>query len=242
MKEIILSIDSFSLSLAGERILENITCKIFKGEYVGLIGPNGAGKTSLLLAILKQYKPTSGKITLAKGITIGYVPQNLQLQAQFSISVEEFLSMGIRKYLKKLKKKKLIEKTLQDVSLPPSFMLKNFHLLSSGQKQRIIIARAIIHQPNFLLFDEPFNKVDFKTKIQIYKLLAKINQKYSITILFVSHEINYVVSQTNRVLCLNKTLHHGCHPLEFSNVGFAECSHQKIDIFSSGTQAIHHHH
>lgn len=242
MKTIILSIDNFSLSLAGEKILENITCKIFKGEYVGLIGPNGAGKTSLLLSILKQHKPTSGRITLAKDITIGYVPQSLQLQAQFSICVEEFLSMGIRRSLKKLEKKELLKKTLQDVKLPPSFLSKNFHLLSGGQKQRIVIARAIIHQPNFLLFDEPFNRVDIATKVQIYELLAKLNQKYNITILFVSHEVGYVVSQTSRVLCLNKTLHHGCHPLEFSNAGFEKCSQQEVDIFPSGTHPIHHHH
>lgn len=242
MKKPILSITNFNLSLAGEKILENITCEIFTGEYVGLIGPNGAGKTSLLLSILKQYKPTSGKIALAKKTTVGYVPQSLQLQTQFSICVAEFLSMGIRTPLTKLAKKKLMEKTLQDVGLDAQFLTKSFHLLSGGQKQRIVIARAIIHQPNFLLFDEPLNKIDSYTKMQIYKLLSFLNQKYSTTILFVSHEIDYVVSQTNRVLCLNKKLYHGCHPLKFHSGGWEKCNERDIDNFPNAIQPIHHHH
>jgi zinc transport system ATP-binding protein len=237
----VLSVSKLHLSFGKDKILDNLSFKIFAGEYVGLIGPNGAGKSSLLLSIMNYYKPTSGKIILAPNTTIGYVPQNLHLQSQFSMSVAEFLSMGIHKKLAKNCKQEIMEETLQDVGLSSSFLQKNFHLLSGGQKQRIVIARSIIHKPNFLLFDEPLKGIDNETKIKIYQLLARLNQKYAITILFVSHEIHYVVEQTSRVLCLDKKLYEGCHPFDFQGAPL-ECAEEKGKNFPKKTTPIHHHH
>ena len=242
MENIILSLKNFSLSLGTEKVLDNISFKIFKGEYVGLIGPNGAGKSSLMLSIMKHYKPSAGKIFLAQDAVIGYVPQRLQLQNQFSMSVGEFLSMGIRQSLTRTKSKQLMIKSLADVGLSVDFLQKNLHSLSGGQQQRIVIARAIIHNPNFLLFDEPLQEVDSPTKIKIYQLLSYLNQQHAITILFVSHEINYVIEQTKRILCLDKKLYSGCHPLEFSKSISSNCQRVQQDSFHSETTLIHHHH
>ena len=240
LKKPILSIHNFSLYFGKEKILDNLNFQIFFGEYVGLIGPNGAGKSSLLLSIMKHYKPSFGTIELAKEARMGYVPQHLQLQTPFSVSVEEFLSMGIRQKCSKIQRQEIIKEALQDVGLSEIFLQKNFQFLSGGQKQKIIIARSIIHKPNFLLFDEAFKEIDTSTKLRIHKILEKLNKKNNITILFVSHEIDYVVKQATRILCLNKKLYKSCHPLDFQST----CGEKDFleNVNAKQIAPIHHHH
>ena len=240
MKKTILSVKNLSLSFGENKVLENINFKVFAGEYIGLIGPNGAGKSSLLFCMMKYYKPTKGEIVLAKNTVVGYVPQNLELQTKFSISVEEFLAMGIRKKMNKNERKEILKSVLNDVGFNESFLEKNFQHLSGGEQQRIIIARSIIHEPNLLLFDEPLKGIDNETKIKIYQLVADLNKKYEITVFFVSHEIHYVVAQTNRVLCLDKKLHKGCHPLNSQTLANYLGKVGSIPI--KGESLIHHHH
>lgn len=136
--------------------------------------------------------------------------------------------------------KTLCMEKLEMVGLDASFVSQSFHSLSGGQKQRVIIARSLLSSPTVLLFDEPLSGVDFPTKLQIYELLSHINTEYGITIVFVSHEIESVVSECHRILCLNKTLHEGCHPMDFirGNVFKKPC------IFPKKRKSIpiHHHH
>ena len=120
-------------------------------------------------------------------------------------------------FFRKESENNLFEEKISLIGLDTSFLSKSFHELSGGQKQRIIIARSLLQNPDVLLFDEPLSSVDYTTKIQIYELLAEINQKHKTTILFVSHEIENIVQKCHRVLCLNKKLHEGCHPIDFMN-------------------------
>ena len=238
MEKIILSVENLNLSFGKAKILENINFKIFAGEYIGLIGPNGAGKSSLLFCLMKHYKPTKGKIVFAENTVIGYVPQNLELQTKFSLSVEEFLKMGIRKKMNKNERKEILKQVLNDVGFDEDFLEKNFQYLSGGQQQRIIIARAIIHKPNLLLFDEPLKEIDHETKIRIYQLVAELNEKYGITIFFVSHEIYYIAEQANRILCLDKKLHQGCHSLNSQELSKYLAQAGKVPI--KGESLVHH--
>jgi zinc transport system ATP-binding protein len=125
------------------------------------------------------------------------------------------------------------------VGLETSFLKKNFQDLSGGQKQRVIIARALLQEPDVLLFDEPLSGVDFETKLQMYELLAMLNDKYKTTIIFVSHEIESVIAKCHRVLCLNKKMHKGCHPLEFAQGNLESCPVLKTE---KSLHPIHHHH
>lgn len=213
-----LEVGNLTVKRDGVLVLDSITFRIDKGEYVGLLGPNGAGKTTLLLAILGKIKPTQGSIYSAPGIRMGYVPQKYLPNSSFAVSVGEIISMGFQRsflWRERGEKEKILQ-ALDSVGLEEKFYSKNFMTLSGGQKQRVIIARALVHEPNFLLFDEPTSGVDYKTKIKIYDLLADLNEKKGITILFVSHEIERVVSACKRVLCLDKHLHEGCHPQSFA--------------------------
>ncbi len=210
----ILEIKNLTVKRDGVLVLDSITFRVDRGEYIGLLGPNGAGKTTLLLAILGKIQPTEGRVKIAPDIRMGYVPQKYLPNSSFAVSVGEIISMGFQRssLWKDQGEKEKILQVLDAVGLEKNFYSKNFMKLSGGQKQRVIIARALVHKPNFLLFDEPTSGVDYKTKIKIYDLLAELNEKKGITILFVSHEIEKVVSVCKRVLCLDKHLHEGCHP------------------------------
>jgi zinc transport system ATP-binding protein len=221
------------LSLGRNVILDDVSFSIEAGQYVGLIGPNGAGKTSLIKTILGLYKPTSGSVEMTPGNRIGYVPQSYSLSSVVPISVFEVLRMS------GIKDKKLLEKNLLKVGLQAEFLQQNFHQLSGGQKQRVIIARSLCQEPNLIIFDEPLNGVDFETKIKIYDLLAQLNRSENVTILFVSHEVDHIFDRCHHILCLNKTMHTGCHPLDF-----AKGNHTQCPILATAPKIvpIHHHH
>ena len=224
------------LQIEGNIILNDVSFSIVKGEYVGLIGPNGAGKSSLIKLILGFHKPTSGALSIAPEIQIGYVPQNYNLSAIVPISVREVMLMtGV-------KKNDFLQENLEKVGLSNDFLTKNFHKLSGGQQQRVIIARALCSKPDLLVFDEPLNGVDFETKLSIYDLLLNLNKNKDVTILFVSHEVEHIVGHCDHVLCLNRTMHEGCHPLDFAKGVVSACSVPDKTLQTAQTVPIHHHH
>lgn len=224
---------NLGLKLDGNVILDDVSFSIAKGEYVGLIGPNGAGKTSLIKLILGFYKKTAGSLKMDPNIKIGYVPQQYNLSGVVPISVEEVLKMS------GVNDKKTLSQHLKKVGLSEDFLQRSFHKLSGGQKQRIIIARALCSEPKLLIFDEPLTGVDYETKLSLYKLLFDLNKKEKLTILFVSHEVDQIVSECHHILCLNKTMHTGCHPLDFAKGKITDCP-VLGDI--SPIVPVHHHH
>ena len=221
------------LQVEGTSILEDVSFAVKKGEYVGLIGPNGAGKTSLIKLLLGFWQPTAGTLALADEVRIGYVPQTYALSSVVPISVKEVLMMsGV------YEADKLI-KNLKKVGLTSEICDQNFHLLSGGQKQRVIIARALCQEPNLIIFDEPLNGVDFETKLKIYDILADLNKVEGVTILFVSHEVDHIIDKCHHVLCLNRTMHTGCHPMDFAKGKVTDCP---IITTTPQVVPIHHHH
>lgn len=217
-----IQVDNLGLIKEGDVILRDVSFSIGAGEYVGLIGPNGAGKTSLIKTILGLNTATSGSLQLSDGTVTGYVPQSYLVSDVVPISVQEIIKMS------GVKNVEVIIQSLEKVGLKPDFMNRCFHDLSGGQKQRVIIARALCKRPNLLLFDEPLNGVDITTKRCIYRLLSDLNKTEKLTILFVSHEVDHLISQCDRVLCLNQTLHEGCSALDFSKGNIVpECGPKK---------------
>ncbi len=229
-----ITVQNLSLCLNGHVILDDVSFTLRAGEYVGLIGPNGAGKTSLVKTLLGMHRPTSGTVTMAPEVKIGYVPQRYRLSAVVPVSVREVLRMATTE------PDDTLAKLLQTVELDASFLGRNFHTLSGGQQQRVVIARALAQRPTVLVFDEPLTGVDYDTKQKIYTLLAGLRQREGLTILFVSHEVDQVVAECDRVLCLNQTLHTGCHPLDFARGVLTPCP---VGTGGSPTvRPVHHHH
>ena len=228
-----ISVRNLSLTLRGNTILEDVSFEIQKGQYVGLIGPNGAGKTSLIKTLLGFYAPSSGDIRMESNLRVGYVPQSYALSGVVPISVGEVLSMS------GVYAGHCLIQNLKKVELPSSILSQNFHTLSGGQKQRVIIARALATKPDIILFDEPLNNIDFETKLSIYQLLSHLNTSEKLTILFVSHEVDHIIEKCHHVLCLNRTMHTGCHPLDFARGNAGKCPVLSV---SPQVVPVHHHH
>ncbi|AFY38777.1 Phosphonate-transporting ATPase [[Leptolyngbya] sp. PCC 7376] len=197
-------------------VLENINLTVNTLDFVGLIGPNGGGKTTLLKVLLGLLKPQEGKVkilerSVAQGRRyIGYVPQLLELDRTFPITVKDVVSMGRlgkRKLFRRFNKKdrEIIYHSLEQVEMVDKGD-RPIGELSGGERQRVYIARALASEPKILLLDEPTANVDSRVQASIYELLGELN--HYMTIVMISHDLAAVSSYVKTVGCLNKTLHY----------------------------------
>lgn len=209
MDETVIKIENLSHRFEDQVALENISFEIKRGDLVAIIGPNGSGKTTLLKILIGILEFSSGKIkVLGKNPNrvvkkIGYVPQKFYFDRHIPISVYEF--MAFEKCKEKEHGRRNTKKALEDVGLfdMEKKMLGN---LSGGQLQRVMIAKALLHEKEILIFDEPSSGIDVVGEKTIYDLIKEINQKKGTTCIIVSHELNVLNKYANRVLCLNKKM------------------------------------
>jgi len=194
--ETILKVENLNVKLDDELIICNLSFEVKKGEVLTILGPNGAGKTVLLKTLLGMF-PFEGKIEWKKGIKIGYVPQRVPFVKDFPISIEEFFKL-------KAKDEREIKETLKLVGFDESFLKKNLGEISSGQYQRILVAWALISNPDVLLFDEPTSGIDISGEETIYQLLERLKKEKNLTILLVTHDLGVVFKFSDYVICLNR--------------------------------------
>jgi zinc transport system ATP-binding protein len=192
-------------------ILENVSFTIQAGEFVGIFGPNGGGKTTLLKLLLGFLKPQKGSVEILGRSAklacekIGYVPQISHLDRQFPITALEVVMMGCldkspwHSYTPQAQEK--ARQALRQVDLL-DFQNHPFGTLSGGQAQRILIARALVSQPEILLLDEPTASVDPSAEEQIYQLLEHL--KGTMTILMVTHDLPVMMQKVDRFLCVHR--------------------------------------
>lgn len=206
MTDSVLEVKNLSVALDGSQILKDISFSVNEGDVVAIIGPNGAGKSVLLKTIL-GILPHQGTIAWRGDTKIGYVPQKFNFDKATPFTVREFFLLHERKFLwagggadTKIKE------ALAQVELPDSIMNQRIGTLSGGQLQRALIAWALFHKPNVLLFDEPTAGVDVGGEETIYNLLHSLQDRWGITIILVSHELNIVFRYATSVLCLNGRL------------------------------------
>ena len=193
----ILTVTGLSVSFGNQKVLDNISFSVERDGTLAIIGPNGAGKTVLFRAILGLI-PYQGEVKWAPNIKIGYVPQKLFVQKDLPLTVQEFL---------KLKERSLanIVKVLTSVGIKKTGILKiRLGDLSGGEIQRVLIANALLGNPQVLLFDEPTSGVDIAGEETIYGLIERLKKEVDLTIIFISHELDIVYKHATDVLCLNK--------------------------------------
>jgi zinc transport system ATP-binding protein len=192
----ILKVMDLGVKLQNEVILENVSFKIKGGTTLAIVGPNGAGKSTLFRALLNLV-PYAGKIEWEGKVRIGYVPQIISVK-DIPISVREFLSyrdgLDIEQALAavRLEDKEVVDKTLG--------------VLSGGELRRVLIAWAIIDNPNVLLFDEPTTGIDTGSEESIFVMLNDLKEKKKITMLLITHDVHLVKEYTNKLLALNKCI------------------------------------
>jgi len=196
MSGLILKVKNLSVELDKEKIIEDLSFEVKEGDVVTILGPNGAGKTVLLRTLL-GILPYQGEIVWKEKIKIGYVPQRLPFIKDTPMNVEEFFKL-------KGASEEEIKEILTSIGFEDFFSNKNIGEFSSGQFQRILVAWALVKNPNVLLFDEPTTGIDIGGKKTVYALLAELNKKRNLTILLVTHDLSVVYKFSDFVICLNK--------------------------------------
>ncbi len=207
MKEKLLEIKNLKFKYNDDLVLDDINFDVYKGDYIALIGSNGAGKSTLVKLILNQLKPLEGTVSFytEKGIeNVGYVPQlSVPSSLEFPITVSELLSLALYPSIKGFKKIKEFhkEKITNALSLVGMSKYKDrlYTELSGGQRQRILIAKTLVATPEFLILDEPMTGVDKESKESLFHLLSHINQEHNITILMITHNLEEIENNVNKV-------------------------------------------
>ncbi|HOO75597.1 MAG: metal ABC transporter ATP-binding protein [Thermotogae bacterium] len=211
MTETIIRAKNVGYETENTLILKNINFEISKKDFVGIIGPNGAGKSTLIKILLGEIEGYTGDVEI-RG-KIGYVPQHDFIDKTFPISALEVVLMGLYKETGILRrfKKEHINRALEVMKILEIDKLKNRKVgkLSGGEYQRLMLSRALVSGPDILILDEPEAGVDKKGQKLFYNLMKKLNEEQGITVILVSHDISMIFSETNKVMCLNRTLH--CH-------------------------------
>ncbi len=194
----ILEVRDLNVSIHGARVLENINLEVEKGEVLAIIGPNGAGKTVLLKALLGLI-PYSGTIRWSGGVKLGYVPQRMDIETDVPITVREFFNLRPGGW-----GKEKVAEVLGYVQLDPGILDSGFGEISIGQRQRILVAWAVLGSPDVLLFDEPTADIDIAGQESVYNMLYHLQTDLGLTVILVSHDLNVVYRHAHRVLCLNR--------------------------------------
>ena len=180
----------------GRDILSGIDLDVHAREIVTLIGPNGAGKTTLVKLILGIEKPDGGTVTLPVSTRIGYVPQRFDIDRAIPMTVARFLSLGLSAT------NDAALTALRDVGAERCAS-QQLSQLSGGETQRVLIARALLRNPNLLVLDEPARGVDFVGEADLYDLIGRIRDARGLGVLLISHDLHIVMAKSDRVICLN---------------------------------------
>lgn len=194
----ILEVQNLSVAYGDNRVVSDLSFAVKNKDVLVILGPNGAGKTTLLRAILNLI-PHEGNVSWQTK-KISYLPPKEFLKRKNlpPLTLLEFFEF-------KTKNRKAIYKIFTEVGLDPDLLLhRQFGALSTGQFQRMLIAWALVDNPEVLLFDEPTSGIDIGGEETIYTLLHKFWQQRNLTIILVTHDLNIVWEHANQVLCLNK--------------------------------------
>ena len=208
----------FNKNYGEVKAVENVNFKIPEGEILGLVGESGSGKTTLGRSIIRLIEPSAGEILYNNKNIIDYSEKEMRkLRKDFQIIFQDpFASLDPRKKIfdiisqglkihTNLSKQEIYEKVLtiiKDVGLQEEHLNRYPHEFSGGQRQRIGIARSLVLDPKFIIADEPVSALDVTIQAQILNLILELKEKYSLTILFISHDLSVINQIADRVMVM----------------------------------------
>jgi len=216
----------------GRRVLHHVDLAIERGEIVTIVGPNGSGKSSLLQALVGALKPAAGQVIRAPGLKIGYVPQTLHIDATMPMPVGRFLR------LPQFHDAAARAGALARVGLGPEVEAQQMTGLSGGQFQRVLLARAILMEPDLLVLDEATRGLDQPGTAAFYRIVEDLRRALGCGVLMVSHDLHVVMSASDRVVCLNG--HICCHGTP-ATVATAPEYRALFGLGTQGTLALYRH-
>jgi len=214
----IIEIEHLFASYDRKIVLRDVNLNVYERDFLGIIGSNGGGKTTLIKLILGLLKPDSGDIRFFRdgkpvnNMSMGYLPQYSAIDKKFPISVYDVILSGLSR------KKSLISKFSDEHHAQVAEIITRMELhgfeqktigqLSGGQLQRVLLARAIVSNPEIVILDEPNTYIDKRFESRLYETLYEINKERAI--ILVSHDIGTVISNVKSIACVNETLDY--HP------------------------------
>ena len=228
----LISARNLAITLDGRPILRDVDFSIHAGEIVTVVGPNGSGKSTFMRALVGALSPARGTVTRQAGLRIGYVPQVLHIDRTLPLTVARFLSLPVRR------KKAEIDDALTDAGLSPEIAAQQVSALSGGQFQRVLLARALLGDPQLLVLDEPTKGLDQPGVAAFYLLVEDVRRRLGCAVLMVSHDLHVVMSASDRVICING---HIC--CEGAPVAVSKAPEYRA-LFGQGTRgalALYHH-
>jgi zinc/manganese transport system ATP-binding protein len=205
-----LVVDGVSVSLGGRLILDDVSFSVGPGQFTGLIGSNGAGKTTLLRVILGLQRPTSGQVRIAgqarRNRSLGYVPQKVLLDPDMPMRARDLVELGLDGQrlglpLPSKARRRAVAEMLDAVDAT-AFADTRVGRLSGGEQQRVLIAHALVSQPQLLLLDEPLANLDLRSGHEIVELLHRITCDQGISVLLSAHEMNPLLPVMDRLVYL----------------------------------------
>ena len=192
----LIAAQGIGVRLGGHQVLSGVDFTINKGEIVTIVGPNGSGKSTFLKVLIGAQTASTGRITRAAGLRIGYVPQKLHIDPTLPMTVGRFLSLPRRHDAAQ------VAQALDRVAVP-HLEARQMADLSGGQFQRVLLARALLDRPDLLVLDEATQGLDQPGSAAFYRLIEELRQEFGCAVLMVSHELHVVMAASDRVICLN---------------------------------------
>ncbi len=193
--KLLVKLDNAGVYRSSKWLVRGISFEINQGQIVTLIGPNGSGKTTTAKMILNIMSADEGLVE-GNANSMAYVPQKINIDWTMPLRVIDFM-----KITSSLTNTQITESLV--MTGVDKLLYNQIHSLSGGEFQRVLIARAIAKKPDLLVLDEPVQGVDFNGEIALYNLIKKISINLNCGILLISHDMHFVMSTTDHVICLN---------------------------------------
>ena len=192
----LIQLKNISVRRDEQDILRQVDFALSAKEIVTLIGPNGAGKSTLITVLLGIMQPNQGQVQVAKKIKMAYVPQKFYPSASLPLRVKDLLDLEACDAT-------LRQEIIQDTGIE-TLQYTRVQQLSGGERQRVLLARALLRQPDILVLDEPMQGLDIQSEAELYDYVRSLPERYGCAVLMVSHDLQWVMQGTHRVVCLNK--------------------------------------
>ena len=199
-------------------VIEDVSFSIAQREFVGIVGPSGGGKTTVLRAMLGLLQPSFGHVHAPGDARLGYVPQVGAIDWSFPVTVDDVVTMTLaRPRFGRVSagQRRQVAEVLERLGIS-AFGRRRIGDLSGGQQQRVFLARALVHDPDLLVLDEPAGGVDVATRHEILHLLADLHHDGA-TIVLTTHDINGLAAHLPRIVCFNRTVVADGPPAEVLN-------------------------
>jgi zinc transport system ATP-binding protein len=196
-RRLLARVDDIVVRLGAREVLGGVGLAVHEREIVTLIGPNGAGKSTVLRVLLGLLAPARGRVERRPGLRIGYMPQRLAIDDILPLPVARFLTLGGRRARADL------AAVLEEVGAPEVLDVP-IQAVSGGEFQRVLLARALLRDPELLVLDEPVQGVDIAGQHELFELIVAIRDRRGCGVLMVSHDLHLVMAATDTVVCINR--------------------------------------